>query len=255
MPQVRDRAEDVLQICGAVSAGGFGWVRGPFSPAADVAGQDAGGPQDAIVALRKELAEDGHDHGAATIQWHLGRDRRFGRAVPSVATVHRILQRRGFVTPQPRKRPKGSWCRFEAPAPNEMWQIDATDWTIATGVAKVFNIIDDHSRVACRSRAVQAATGEAAWITFCQAAQRWGFACRGAVGQRAVFLRQAPRVRSAVRSEPARWRDPPDHRSRLSPSNDRQGRTLSANPQEMVTAPRSSTWPRRRSRRTPGPSR
>ena len=131
--------------------------------------------EDAIVALRKELAEDGHDHGAATIQWHLGRDRRFGRAVPSVATVHRILQRRGFVTPQPHKRPKGSWCRFEAPAPNEMWQIDATGWTIATGVATVFNIVDDHSRVACRSRAVQAATGEAAWITFCEAAQRWGF--------------------------------------------------------------------------------
>ena len=131
--------------------------------------------EDAIVALRKELAEDGHDHGAATIQWHLGRDRRFGRAVPSVATVHRILQRRGFVTPQPHKRPKGSWCRFEAPAPNEMWQIDATGWTIATGVATVFNIVDDHSRVVCRSRAVQAATGEAAWITFCEAAQRWGF--------------------------------------------------------------------------------
>src|SRR6478736_10511528 len=130
--------------------------------------------EDAIVALRKELAEDGHDHGAATIQWHLGRDRRFGRAVPSVATVHRILQRRGFVTPQPHKRPKGSWCRFEAPAPNEMWQIDATGWTIATGVATVFNIVDDHSRVACRSRAAQAATGEAAWITFCEAAQRWG---------------------------------------------------------------------------------
>ena len=129
--------------------------------------------EDAIVALRKELSDDGHDHGAATIQWHLGRDRRFQR-VPSLATVHRILQRRGFVTPQPHKRPKNSWCRFEAPAPNEMWQIDATDWTIATGVAKVFNIIDDHSRVACRSRAVEAATSEQAWTTFCQAAQRWG---------------------------------------------------------------------------------
>ena len=105
------------------------------------------GVEDAIVALRKELAEDGHDHGATTIQWHLGRDDRFKRAVPSVATVHRVLVRRGFVTPQPHKRPRNSWCRFEAPAPNEMWQIDATDWTIATGVAKIFNIIDDHSRV------------------------------------------------------------------------------------------------------------
>jgi transposase InsO family protein len=130
--------------------------------------------EEAIVALRKELADAGVDHGATTIQWHLGRDRRFKRAVPSVATVHRILVRRGFVTPQPHKRPKNSWCRFEAPAPNEMWQIDAIDWTIATGVAKIFDILDDHSRVACRCRAVAEATAEQAWTTFCQAAQRWG---------------------------------------------------------------------------------
>lgn len=130
--------------------------------------------EEAIVVLRKELADAGLDHGATTIQWHLGRDRRFERAVPSVATVHRTLVRRGFVTPQPRKRPKSSWCRFEAPAPNEMWQIDTIDWTIAVGVAKVFNILDDHSRVACRSRAAAEATAEAAWTTFCQAAQRWG---------------------------------------------------------------------------------
>jgi transposase InsO family protein len=125
------------------------------------------------VALRKQLADAGHDHGATTIQWHLGQDRRF-KLVPSVATVHRILVRRGFVIPQPHKRPKNSWCRFEAPAPNEMWQIDATDWTIATGVTKIFNILDDHSRVACRSRAVVEATGVEAWTTFCQAASVWG---------------------------------------------------------------------------------
>lgn len=131
--------------------------------------------EDRIVELRKELTDAGHDAGATTIQWHLGRDRRFARAVPSTATVHRVLVRRGFVIPQPHKRPKGSWCRFEAPAPNEMWQIDHTDWTIATGVVKIFNVLDDHSRVACRSRAVNHATAEEAWTTFCQAAACWGF--------------------------------------------------------------------------------
>ena len=130
--------------------------------------------EDAIVELRKQLADDGHDHGATTIQWHLGGDRRFKRAVPSVATIHRVLVRRGFVIPQPEKRPKSSWHRFEAPFSNEMWQIDATDWTIATGLVKIFNIIDDHSRVACRSRAVNEATSAEAWTTFCQAAERWG---------------------------------------------------------------------------------
>jgi len=64
--------------------------------------------------------------------------------------------------------------RFEAPAPNEMWQIDHTDWVIATGVVKIFNIVDDHSRVAIRSRAVAEATTEEAWSTFCQGAEVWG---------------------------------------------------------------------------------
>lgn len=134
----------------------------------------AGEIEDAVVALRKDLADAGHDHGATTIQWHLGRDRRFRGRVPSVATVHRILVRRGFVLPQPEKRPKSSWRRFEAPAPNEWWQIDSMDWVIATGLVKIFNVVDDHSRLACRSRVVDEATSVEAWMTFCEAAERWG---------------------------------------------------------------------------------
>jgi transposase InsO family protein len=132
--------------------------------------------EDAVIGWRKQLVDGGLDHGATTIQWHLGRDERFTAKVPAVATVHRILVRRGFVTPQPEKRPKSSWRRFEAPAPNEWWQIDSTDWVIAAapGLIKIFNIVDDHSRVACASRAVEEATGEQAWTTFCQAAERWG---------------------------------------------------------------------------------
>ena len=141
-------------------------LRSPGATSVDV--------EDAIVALRKQLANEGHDHGATTIQSHLVRDRPFDVAVPSVATIHRILVRRGFVTPQPHKRPKSSWCRFEAPAPNECWQIDSTEWAIQDGLAKIFNIVDDHSRIACRSRAVSQATAVEAWTTFCQAAQRWG---------------------------------------------------------------------------------
>ena len=130
--------------------------------------------EDAVIVWRKQLEEAGLDHGATTIQWHLGRDERFTAKVPSTATVHRILVRRGFVTAQPQKRPKSSWHRFEAPAPNEWWQIDSTDWVIATGLVKIFNIVDDHSRVGCESRAVTEATGEEAWTTFCAAAQEWG---------------------------------------------------------------------------------
>jgi transposase InsO family protein len=128
--------------------------------------------EDTIVLLRKELADAGLDHGATTIQWHLGREGL--AAVPSVASIHRILVRRGLVIAQPHKRPKGSWQRFEAPAPNEWWQIDATDWVIAIGAVKIFNIIDDHSRVAIRSRAVITASGDEAWQTFSEGAETWG---------------------------------------------------------------------------------
>jgi transposase InsO family protein len=125
--------------------------------------------------LRAELIGAGLDGGALSIhsRLYLSPDIANG-SVPSVATIHRILVRRGLVEPQPRKRPKGSWRRFEAPAPNEWWQIDAMDWVIATGVVKIFNIIDDHSRVAIRSRAVFEATTSEAWTTFCQGAQQFG---------------------------------------------------------------------------------
>ena len=129
--------------------------------------------EDRVVLLRKELLDAGLDHGATTIQWHLGReglDR-----VPSVASVHRILVRRGLVTPQPRKRPKSSWRRFEASAPNERWQIDAMSWVIAAGVVQVFNIVDDHSRLAVCSLSVSEVTSEQAWATFSQGVQTWGY--------------------------------------------------------------------------------
>lgn len=131
--------------------------------------------EELIVALRAELGGGGLDDGALSVQSRLYSSPDIANdLVPSVATIYRILVRRGLVEPQPRKRPKGSWRRFEAPAPNEWWQIDAMDWVIATGLVKIFNIIDDHSRVAIRCRAVAEATTSEAWTTFCQGGQQWG---------------------------------------------------------------------------------
>jgi transposase InsO family protein len=128
--------------------------------------------EDAVVALRKELGELGVDAGAGTIQWHLGRQGR--RDVPSEATIWRVLVRRGFVVPEPRKRPKSSYRRFEASAPNELWQADCIDWAIATGAVRILSFLDDHSRVALRVAALAEATTDATWATFCQATERWG---------------------------------------------------------------------------------
>ena len=79
--------------------------------------------EDEIVKLRKELQNEGLDAGAETIRSHLVRRR---PDVPSVSTIWRVLRRRGFVTPQPHKRPRSSWIRFEARLPNERWQSDVT---------------------------------------------------------------------------------------------------------------------------------
>ena len=83
--------------------------------------------------------------------------------MPSQATIWRVLVRRGFVVPEPRKRPKSSWRRFEADAPNELWQADCIDWVIATGPVQILSFLDDHSRVALRVKALPEATSEATW--------------------------------------------------------------------------------------------
>lgn len=129
--------------------------------------------ENAIVELRKELADLGVDHGPSTIQWHLGRRGVLNR-VPSQATIWRVLVRRGFVVPEPRKRPKSAMRRFVASAPNELWQADTIDWAIATGPMKILSFLDDHSRVALRVKALPSATSEATWTGFCEAAEQWG---------------------------------------------------------------------------------
>ena len=72
--------------------------------------------EDEIVVLRKALADQGLDAGAYTIAYHL---KQLHGTSPSPATIWRILSRRGFVVPQPQKRPKSSFIRFEAALPNE----------------------------------------------------------------------------------------------------------------------------------------
>ena len=110
--------------------------------------------EDEIVRLRKELADLGVDAGAQTIRVHLLR--RHGEdAVPSVATIWRVLSRRGFVRPQPQKRPRSSFVRFCAEMPNERWQADITHWRLADGTeVEILNALDDHSRLLVASDAL-----------------------------------------------------------------------------------------------------
>jgi transposase InsO family protein len=97
-----------------------------------------------VVELRAQLVADGLDAGPHTIAWHLERE---GHKPPAPATISRILHRAGLVTPQPRKRPRSSYTRFEMAQPNEMWQSDFIHSRLADGIdVEVLNWLDDHSR-------------------------------------------------------------------------------------------------------------
>ena len=129
-----------------------------------------------VLRLRKELHEAGHDAGAETIVWHL--DQHHGLNL-SRATVHRILARHGAVTPEPRKRPKSSYVRFEAAMPNECWQSDFTHYplTDTTTYSKGIEIItwlDDCTRYALHISAHRAISTPIVLATFRETAAQHG---------------------------------------------------------------------------------
>jgi transposase InsO family protein len=153
--------------------------------------------EDQIIRLRKELTRRGLDAGAETIAAHLARRTpRSGqpdRPVPAVSTIWRVLVRRGFVTPQPRKRPHSSWRRFEAQQPNERWQADTTHWRLRSRTGRVvaeveiLNILDDHSRLDLGSDACRTTTAVDVVRSFRRAFRRHGIPASVLTDNAAIF--------------------------------------------------------------------
>jgi transposase InsO family protein len=126
-----------------------------------------------ILNLRAELSAQGLDAGPATIVWHLETHH---STVVSVATVRRRLVAAGLITPEPKKRPKSSYIRFQADLPNETWQSDFTHWRLADGTdSEILTWLDDHSRFALSVTAHQPVTGDAVVDTFLDTAADQGF--------------------------------------------------------------------------------
>jgi transposase InsO family protein len=112
---------------------------------------------DMVLRLRKELTEQGLDAGPHTICWHLEHHH---RTRLSPATAHRILTRHGQITPEPKKRPRSSYVRFEADLPNQTWQTDFTHVRLRDGRdVEVLNFLDDHSRYLLAAVAYPRVTG------------------------------------------------------------------------------------------------
>jgi transposase InsO family protein len=157
--------------------------------------------EDEIVALRKQLTEFGTDAGPDTIHTHLTR-RHDGAAPCSVSTVWRILTRRGFIVPEPHKRPKSSYVRFEAALPNECWQMDVTHVLLNNGrPVEVLNVIDDHSRLCLASRAFTVTTAADVVATFYEAAATHGFPASVLSDNGAIFTASFRGDRGALATE------------------------------------------------------
>jgi transposase InsO family protein len=125
-----------------------------------------------VLELRVKLTADGLDAGPETIRWHLERE---GLGAPSTSTIRRILHAAGLITPQPKKRPRSSYTRFEMAQPNEMWQSDFIHWRLSDGTdVEVLNWLDDHSRYLLSASVHQPVTGDDVVAAFLGLVEQFG---------------------------------------------------------------------------------
>ena len=117
-----------------------------------------------IITIRASLVGQGLDAGAETISWHLKHEHQI---VTSPATIWRHLHAAGLITPEPKKRPRSSYIRFEAEQPNETWQSDFTHYRLVNGQdSEIISWLDDHSRYALSINAYRRITGPIVVNTF-----------------------------------------------------------------------------------------
>ena len=116
------------------------------------------------LAVRSALESSGLDHGPISVHDKM---RSMGLEAPAPASLARIFRRKGVARSEPRKRPHSAWRRFVYPAPNACWQLDATEYVLAGGrKAVIFQLQDDHSRLAVASLVAPGETSDAAIAVF-----------------------------------------------------------------------------------------
>lgn len=113
-----------------------------------------------VLSVRAALEDSGVDHGPISV-FDTMTD--MGMTPPSVASIGRIFRSSGVAAVQPRKKPRSAYKRFVYPAPNCLWQIDGTERPLADGrTCTIFQLIDDHSRLALASHVDAAETAAGA---------------------------------------------------------------------------------------------
>jgi len=125
-----------------------------------------------VIELRSQLIADGLDAGPETIRWHLEQEQ---LRVLSTSTIRRILHDGGLIVPEPRKRPRSSYIRFQAAQPNEMWQSDFIHWRLADETdVEILNWLDDHSRFLLSCSAHGPVTGDVVVSVFLGLVEEYG---------------------------------------------------------------------------------
>ena len=154
------------------------------------------------VAVRAALQQSGLDHGPISVHEKM---RSLGmEPVPSTASLARIFRDAGVAKVEPRKKPRAAFRRFVYPAPNACWQLDATEYVLTGGrKCVIFQLIDDHSRLAVASHVAWGETSEGAIVVVKKGVATWGVpqrllsdngaalnpSRRGVLGQLVAYLR------------------------------------------------------------------
>lgn len=125
------------------------------------------------VAVRAALEASGLDCGPINVHdkmCAMGLEQ-----VPSTASLARIFREAGVARLEPKKKPRSAWRRFVYPAPNACWQLDATGYVLAGGrKCVIFQLLDDHSRLAVGSHVSWSETADAAITVFDKAVDAHG---------------------------------------------------------------------------------
>jgi len=113
------------------------------------------------IGVRAALEQSGLGHGPISVHEKM---RVLGMTpVPSTASLSRIFRNAGVVRVEPRKKPRASFRRYVCPAPNACWQLDGTEYVVTAGrKCVIFQLIDDHSRLAVASHVAWGETSEGA---------------------------------------------------------------------------------------------
>ena len=123
-----------------------------------------------IITLRVEHPE----WGPQTLRHELSEEG--ATPLPAYSSIYRCLLRHGLITPEPRKRKRSDFRRWERSRSMELWQMDVMGGVKLTDGTdlKVITGIDDHSRFCVSAKLVPRATARPVCEALAEALRRYG---------------------------------------------------------------------------------